>query len=452
MLLKRFSRVLYGRLAGIFATMAALVGFGMAGRYRVVLVLAILVLGGQIYALVRHLQRTNRELDKFLDAVRYADYTQRFSLEEQGVGYEELGASFNAVLERFRKFRGEREEQARYLQGVLEHVPIALVSHRGDGGLRLLNNAARKLFRTAQPERLDDLLVYGEEFNAQVNGLQTGDRTVTRIRVDGETVTVAMAVTEIRLGGVRERLFSLQSIQSEMEAVELEAWQSLVRILTHEIMNSLTPVASLTKTAEGILAEAREMDPTTEDYEESLDDVEGALQTVARRSGNLMHFIQNYRKITRLPPPEPKLLSLKEVFASIERLIAAQWISKDVNLTHHVTPSSLQVNADPEFLEQALINLLKNAREAVEAHSEAQVSLTAYLDGLGRVVVKVSDNGKGFGEEDLADVFVPFFTSKRGGSGIGLALVRQIMLAHGGTVTAGNRPEGGALLKMVFAQ
>lgn len=450
MLLKRFSRELYWRLAGILATMAALVGFGMTGRYRVVLGLAVMVLAGQIYALVRHLERTNRELDKFLDAVRYADYTQRFSFEEQGVGYEELGASFNAVLERFRRVRGEQEEQARYLQGVLEHVPIALISHRADQGLRLLNNAARKLFRTAQPERVGDFIDYGEEFNARIDDLQTGDRTVTHLLIEGEKVTVAMAVTEIRIGGVRERLFSLQSIQSEMEAVELEAWQSLVRVLTHEIMNSLTPVASLTKTAEGILAEAREMDPTTEDYEESLDDVEGALQTVARRSGNLMHFIQNYRKITRLPPPEPKLLSLEEVFASIETLIAAQWTSKNVKFTHRVVPSSLQVNADPEFLEQALINLLKNAGEAVEGQREAEVSLKACLDGLGRVVVEVSDNGKGFDEEDLADVFVPFFTSKRGGSGIGLALVRQIMLAHGGTVSAGNLPQGGALLRMVF--
>ena len=452
MILKRFSRELYGRLVWILLTMTALVGLGMDGRFRVVLLLMILALGGQIYALIRQLQRTNRELDKFLNAVRHADFTQRFSLEQQGVGYDELGESFNDVLERFREVRGEREEQARYLQAVLEHVPIALISTKGDGRLKLLNNAARKIFRTAQPECLHDLAAYGKEFSDHVSSLVTGERTVTHLRVEGETMTVAIAVTEMRLRGVWERLFSLQSIQSEMEAVELEAWQSLVRVLTHEIMNSLTPVASLTKTAEGILAEAREMDSTSEDYEESLDDVEGALKTVARRSGNLMHFIQNYRKITRLPPPEPKLLKLEEVFASIEALITAHWGTRAVTLSHRVIPSSLQVVADPEFIEQALINLLKNAGEAVEGQIEAHVHLAAHLDGQGRVVVEVSDNGKGFEKGDLADAFVPFFTSKRGGSGIGLALVRQIMLAHGGTVSAGNRPQGGALLKMIFGQ
>jgi signal transduction histidine kinase len=244
--------------------------------------------------------------------------------------------------------------------------------------------------------------------------------------------------------------------------VQLTAWQDLVRVLTHEIMNSITPVASLARTAVDLVDDASRRVPNEPTVVAELEDARDAVDTVARRSEGLMSFVSSYRQLTRLPDPEKKTIRLDSLFADVSRVAAIDWQEQGLSLLTHVEPEQLEVKADRKMLEQVLINLLKNAGQAlVQVHSKALVQAQQRADSLsvtmkgslnrrGHVIVEVADNGPGIPEDVIDRIFVPFYTTKRDGSGVGLALSRQVMIAHGGTITFANQPGGGAKFTLIF--
>ena len=233
--------------------------------------------------------------------------------------------------------------------------------------------------------------------------------------------------------GGQRRLISLQSLSSELSAVELKAWQDLVRVLAHEMMNSLTPIVSLAESLQTLVEPTSGADAQ----------IAAAIEIIARRSSGLMGFVGRYRSLAELPEPVPEVLAAADLLAGLERLMRGVLDEKAITFQRRVEPDDLELRADPELLEQALINLLKNAIEAVAGRGEPRIELSCHAED-GRVVLQVSDNGRGLPETDPEQVFTPFFTTKAGGSGVGLSLARQIAQAHGGALTARRNTPAGA--------
>lgn len=447
---KKFSFLLGGRLVLIMLALLMLTYLYTLPGYLASTVLVFGVVVVLTYEMIRFVAKTNAEVTRFLDAARYADFGQRFNFHGLGAGFGELGDTFTDILKRFQNVRAAQEEELRHLKALIEHVPAPLISVKADGQLVLWNNAARRLFGSAHVTRLSDLSQFGNEFEKEVTNLKAGQRRLVTFEVEGIEQRITLAASQVIIGGHIERLISLQDIQSELDAAQLQAWQDLVRVLTHEIMNSITPVASLAKTAVDLVDDAASQVTDNPEVVEELADVKDAVNTVARRSDSLMQFVSSYRRLTRLPPPTKSLIRLDEIFEHVGKLATQDWEDKALSLVMNVEPSELDVQADRDMIEQVLINLLQNAGQALEGNGDATVWLTGHLSKRGRVVIEVADNGPGIPEDIAKKIFVPFFTTKREGSGVGLALTRQVMIAHGGAVSVSEREGGGAKFALTF--
>ena len=387
-----------------------------------------LVLLYQIYALVHYVERTNRDLARFLDAIRYADFSQTFVTGGLGSSFDELKTAFNEVLDAFRQARAEKEEQARYLQTVVQHIGVGLIVFDNAGAVSLINNAATRLLGVPRLSHIADLDRVNPILTTTLQNLGPRGRDLVSLA----EVRLALYASVFQIGDRKHTLVALHDIGPDLDEKEMEAWQNLIRVLTHEIMNSITPIASLAATADGMLKDDTLDAETTED-------IRTAVSTIQRRSEGLLHFVESYRDLTRVPTPSFEIVPVAGLFARVEQLMRSQFAESAVELHTAVDPPSLELTADPEQVEQILINLLRNAREASAGRAGARVDLTAHL-AHDKVVVEVVDNGLGIVEEALAKVFIPFFTTKPDGSGIGLSLCRQIMRLHRGSISARSEP------------
>jgi len=275
-------------------------------------------------------------------------------------------------------------------------------------------------------------------------------RQLVTFSVEGIEYKLTLATTELNIGGHSERLISLQDIQTELDATQAEAWEDLVRVLTHEIMNSITPVTSLAATATDVVADVLDKVRDNQPIENDLVDLHDAIETVARRSDSLVQFVDSYRQITRLAPPEKKRIRLADLFETVVRLARAECPRDDTEFIVEVNPSELDVYADAVLLEPVLINLLRNAWQATESIDTPVIRLSGRLNRRHNVVVEVADNGPGIPADIATKIFVPFFTTREKGSGVGLALARQVMIAHGGFIRVNSNDGGGSVFSLTF--
>ncbi|MCC7264795.1 MAG: ATP-binding protein [Candidatus Latescibacteria bacterium] len=399
--------------------------------YRATPLVVGLAIAYQLYALIHYVGQTNRELSRFLLSIQHGDFSQTFPATGAGAAFDELRLAFNQVMDAFRLARAEKEEHLRYLQTIVQHVGVGLIAFRGDGSVELANTAAKRLLKRSVLRNLRDL--EPPALGQSLLGLKPGQKALLKPDAEGERVQLAVSATAFRLHEQEYILVSLQNIHSELEEQELEAWQRLIRVLTHEIMNSITPITSLAATADGLLRQA----PLSG---EGLADAQEAVGTIRRRSAGLLHFVEDYRQLTRLPAPHFQILSVREIGGRIEQLMRPQLAQAGIAFCLDIAPESLEVTADLEQLEQVLINLFTNALQALQGRQGGRIALRARMDERGRVLLEVADNGPGIVPEALEKVFIPFFTTKPDGSGIGLSLCQQIMRLHRGTISARSRP------------
>ena len=401
----------------------------------------------QTWALIHYVERTQRDLTRFLQAIRYEDFSQSFTGAGLGSAYNDLKDAFNEVLEAFRKTRAEKEENFQYLQTIVQHVGIGLICYTSDGRIELMNTAAQRLLRKPHMRNVRELETVSKAFSETLLKLRSGDKALVKIQDEDELLQIIVYATELRMRGESFILASVQNIQTELEEQEMEAWQKLIRVLTHEIMNSITPISSLASTVRGFLpdsAGASSLEP------ETLSDVHTALQTIQSRSEGLLHFVEAYRQLTHISRPDFQIFQVSELFARIVFLMQAECDKNDIALHTAIDPRTLELTVDPDLIEQVLINLMRNAVQALAGRPNARVDLSAQLDGRGRVIIRVQDNGPGILEDVQERIFIPFFTTKRDGSGIGLALSRQIMRVHRGTISVQSRPEEETVFTLRF--
>ena len=395
----------------------------------------------QIHDLIRYVQKTNRYLTSFLESIRYSDFSRSFKLEGLGTAYDEMKIAFNDVISDFQKVRTEKEEHFHYLQNVIQHIGISLIAFQKDGSVEMINNSAKKLFQISKLKNIDQLESYSSELVEKLKNMKSGERILVQVIDNDMLLQLAIYATEFKIRMQRIILVSIQNIQTELEEQEMAAWQKLISVLTHEIMNSITPIASLSSTINELLKDIDTTDNKPQMInDETVIDIRNSLRTISKRSTGLVHFVESYRNLTKIPKPKFNIIPVKDIFAYVHLLMEKEIKMNGIECIINIAPSSLELTADEELIEQVLINLVKNAIHALHNIENAKIILRAFLDKRGRIALQVIDNGPGILEEVIDKIFIPFFTTKQEGSGIGLSLSKQIMRTHGGTLTAQSEP------------
>lgn len=403
-----------------------------------------ILIGALILAVIVELfyfiERTNRRLTRFLESVRYSDFVSGFSADNQlGKSFKDLNIAFNEVLEAFRKARSEKEEHWQYLNTVVQQVGTGLLSFDTEGNVELINATAKKYLRAPQIHNISEIKASSEDLYNLLLELKPGSNRLYQL--DHKT-NLAIYATELILRNDSYKLITMQNIQPELQQKEIESWQNLTRVLRHEIMNSITPIASLTSTMKEILVEdIKERNGIFELGTDTVDDLQDGLNTIEGRSQGLIRFIDAYRDYTSIPAPKLKTLDLTEMIDHITNLLKVEIRKSGVEVKWEVQPEDLQINADEELMEQVLINMVKNAIEAVFDRKDPKVYINCMEDEHNHVLIKIRDNGHGILPEAQEKIFIPFYTTKKTGSGIGLALSRQIMQLHNGALTVESVPD-----------
>ena len=432
-------------LIGGLAGGAVYLGVG-PGLYLPALLAGGLAVGAAV-SLVRYVEKITRDLTRFLESVRYADFTRRFTDEDRGPLFETLRDAFEEVTSEFRRLRAEKERQVRYLEQVVQHLGVALITFREDGTVQLMNTAARRLLRTGPIRHVEALERVTPDLVAALRALDSGEQTMVRVEEADRTLQLAVRVRRFQLQGEPHALASLQDLRNELEEKEMEAWQQLTSVLTHEIMNSVAPISSLASTAHRRLQANTDGSPVPP---EAAVDVREAVDTIERRSERLMNFVDAYRSFSDLPSPEFEVLEVRALLDDVRHLLRGQIEEQALTVDVTVDPPDLTLTADPDLLDQVLVNLALNAVQAVEAQEGGHITLRASVDRRSRPVLRVEDDGPGIPPDVQDKIFVPFFTTKDEGSGIGLSLARQIMRLHGGTISVRSTPGEGTVFVLRF--
>ncbi len=407
----------------------------------------------QLASLIYFVERTNRKLTHFLESIRHSDFSTSFSDRSLGGTFEGLNRAFNEVITEFRKNRAEKEEHYNYLLTVVQHVNIGIIAYKKDGKVDIFNNATKRLLKINNIQYIQELYEIKTELPEILLSMKAGDRHLVKLVIDDNLMQLAMYATEFRMRGEEFVLLSLQNITTELDEKEIESWQNLIRVLTHEIMNSITPISSLASTIEEMLFEGLQEKNEIKLRDLDDDDVNSvyeALTTIHNRSQGLLTFVENYRNLTRIPRPNFRYFPIKELFERAHVLLKPKMDNYGIICTRRILPEELMITADPDLLDQVLINLLINAIDAVKDTEQPMIEVTASLNAGDRVTIDIADNGHGIKPDIIDKIFMPFFTSKKHGSGIGLSLSRQIMHLHKGSINVKSKPEEGTIFRLNF--
>jgi nitrogen fixation/metabolism regulation signal transduction histidine kinase len=418
---------------------ASIFGFGFFLFDQQRYLLALIMLGVclfQIKQLIDLIDDSNQNLASFLDSIKFDDLSASFKTESKDPGVQRLHKELNEAITKLRSVRQEKDSDYLFYKNIVMHVGIGLIIFKEETGrIEIFNSAARRLLKINRAETVQDLKEVSETLVNVFIRLRTGGRELIQLKLGEDIIQLSVYAIELTLRGENLKLISLQNIQSELEEKEMEAWQNLVRVLTHEIMNSVTPISSLAATIDDELKIhlRDEIDKPLE--KEQLEDIHLSLQTISKRSEGLIHFVKEFRSLTHIPKPRPESIKVCTLFEEIAMLHKKEMAEKNIKLEISIEPEDLTLMADKIMTDQVLINLVKNAIQAFDEQENKSIILKGFYNDKMRPVISVRDNGTGIEPEALEKIFIPFFTTKKTGSGIGLSLSRQFMRQHQGTLT-----------------
>lgn len=389
------------------------------------------------YAIYRYILRSAHAMAQFIWSVRYSEFlsSPAANLSASKRLPDELLTEMQDALEHYRSNLQQKESKLQYFQALANHIDMAILVYTSDGQIEWINDAAKRLIHREHPHTVEDLKEFHPELPDKLHTLKAGDLSVWQIKQEDETVQLALSGMEFIIQGRKLLVAGMKNIHSALDSRETEAWQKLIRVLTHEIMNSITPIISLSELLEKY-AENLESDEGTKT------EIKQMLQTISRRGNGLVRFMDSYREVSHLPQPLLKLITAGELLEGVVRLMQSN--ENDLHLSLPVAP--LRLVADKEQIEQVLINLIKNARE----NEATQITLSAGITSGNHIFMRVADNGTGIEPEVQERIFIPFFTTKATGSGIGLTISRQIMHQHHGSIEVKSDEGMGCTFTLLF--
>ncbi|HHG85787.1 MAG TPA: ATP-binding protein, partial [Bacteroidetes bacterium] len=360
--------------------------------------------------LIRYVNKTNRDLAAFLQSIQHHDFTASFSSGNRGPSFDALKDAFNGIIREFRTLELEKESHYHYLQTVIEHIGVALICFDADGEVMLMNQAAKGLLAKPYIKRIGALEKVDENLMTTIRKLHSGERALIKLLIQDDLRQVAIQATEFKLMGVSYKLLSLQDIRSELDGREMEAWQKLIRVLTHEIMNSITPVSTLSGVLGSLVRDdSKELKAAKNITEEDLEDLSVGLAAIESRSRGLLKFVRAYRSLLKVPKPVFREVVVQDLLLRIKTLLQPDLEARGIQIELKVPRTELMIHADPDLIEQVLINLIKNAMEALAGQKAGCITIVAALRKEQETIVQVKDNGTGIEKEFVDQIFVPFF-------------------------------------------
>ena len=398
--------------------------------------------------LIWYVERGQRELAAFLSSMLHQDFSTPPAAQNRGRSFDELESVYLSLSEEFKRLNLQKAANHQYLESVVEHIGVALICLDEAGQIVMINERARRLFELPHAHWLQGLARFDERLPALVGRLHHGDHEMLQTSQGNEVLQLMLYATEFSLLERQYKLVSFQNIRDELERREIESWQKLIRVLTHEIMNSVTPIISLSKLVQEELASLGEGGTLPSG---SRRDLMRSVNAVHSRSSGLLEFVQAYRSFAAVPVPEVQRVEIAPLLQRTCVLMEDFTSSRGIRLEEQTDAAGLAIIADPRQIEQVLINLVRNASEALIGRSSPLIQLRSSSDDRGRVLVQVIDNGSGIDPVNLDNIFVPFFTTKRGGTGVGLSISRQIIQANKGFISARSGESGGSVFTLLFA-
>jgi two-component system nitrogen regulation sensor histidine kinase NtrY len=395
----------------------------------------------QIIEMIHFVNRTNRELARLFNSIVHHDFAITFREGNFGKSFKELEVSLNAMIESYKTVKIEREAQYHLLQRLVTNLNIAIIAVQNNADISIINPAAEKLIGETGAKSWKILEQLKPSFTRLIEEIGDNGRKLAEWKIGGESKMLSIDVSTNLLLDLPHRLIIIQDINQEIEQKEIEAWHKLIRILTHEIMNSVTPISSLTETTQSMLkSKDGKLRKATELTDEVITDIEFSLRTIQKRSEGLLQFVETYRTLSKVPKPILAPVEIESLFASVEQLMREEMSKNKILFQVKINSTTKVVPMDRILVEQVLINLISNSTHALAGRPEPKIIVSAY-DGDRSLIIEVYDNGHGISDKVLAHIFVPFFSTRQEGSGIGLSLSKQIMSSHGGNITVKSIPD-----------
>ncbi|MFC3417626.1 sensor histidine kinase [Algoriphagus hitonicola] len=402
----------------------------------------------QVILLVRFSESSFKKVRTFLDNIKQDKYSQVYPVKFDGTETDDLHIEFNAILAKLKEDQAEKEANYQYFRSVFKHLSIGLLTYGENGEIQIFNVAAKRILNVDDLKNISEIEKINKELHLAIQNLRTGGSELIKIAHPDGIMQLSVYVIELLMRGEKFKLVSLQNIQSELEEKEMEAWQNLVKILTHEIMNSIAPISSLAGTLKGELEDRMEHNEPLSPSD--MEDCMMGISTIEKRSEGLISFVSDFRSLAHIPAPKFSSIRISNLFGQLEILLNHQIESGGIQLIKELEPEELILFGDQTQIEQVLINLTQNAIQALEDSDKKIIRLRAYIDEAGKIIIEVCDTGKGIEEEALSKIFIPFFTTKKKGSGIGLSLSKQIMRRHKGNIQVKSIQGEGTTFKLIF--
>lgn len=406
----------------------------------------------QIYLLVNYLNKTNRKLAHFFNSVHNNESVLSFSQNNKGKIFDSLDTSLNELNSILGKMRRKNASQSLFLNNLVEHVGVGLITYTKEGEIKIFNNAAKELLQIRRLNKITDINIYYPELGKCISELQSYNQKLVKITTKASVLFLSLKLSIFKSEEETISLLSIQNIRTELEQNELDSWQKLIRVLTHEISNSISPIASLANTTKKyFVRKGSETILKKDELDDSLlHKTVDSLDTIETTGKGLIDFVRKYKSLTALPQPKFEKFQISEIFDKLKTLLLEDANSNNIALEFNILSGNLELTADFSLLEKVLINLIKNAFQAIGKNSKGKVVITAFNNTENRVIIKISDNGFGIPSEIIDDIFIPFYTTKENGSGIGLSLSRQIMRLHNGTITVSSIPNKETVFSLIF--
>ena len=422
----------------------------VSNRYTLLVFVGLMIVF-QILNFIQFINKTNTELSQFIEAVQYRDFSLQFTEKNAPVSVRQLRRAFNQINATFKQLSSEREEQYQYLQKILELVDTGILSYDQEGNVGWINEAFKRMMNVPYLRNISSLEKRDMSVYQAVMSLGNGDSKLVKINHK----QILLAKTTFLNENIETNLIAFQNVNEAIEDTEAQAYQKLLRVMTHEIMNSVAPIASLAETMETTLRGRKEIRETGEKdledkYQINFDDISLGISTIRKRSENLLKFADTYRQLAKVSMTSFSKFYIRDLFEGVEILLENQIEQKNIEFNVIIKDFELMIEGDMILIEQVLINLVINAIDAVQHQSNPKITLSVFQNSQQQIIIEIRDNGMGMSDELMDKIFVPFFTSKPNGSGIGLSLSKQIMALHKGTITVNSVEKQGAAFQLRF--